>query len=75
MSTKLDRLLDIFSVLKNQSDRQTYIKGQDEINELNSQIVTCEQNIKLLENLAKFVKDTTMNVRNIIEYEKFKLGQ
>ena len=67
--------VDIFSVLKNQGDRTVYIKGTDKLNELNEKIAICQYNIKLLENLAKFVKDVSLNVKNIIEYEKFKTGQ
>lgn len=66
---------DIFSILKNKEERTLFIRNsEEEIIEMKRNINKLENKLETIERTIKYLKDLQGNIRNIIEFEKFRAG-
>jgi len=56
-------------------DLPTYIDADDEIIKLNLKIAMQKEKVDVLENIIRTINNRGFQIKNIIDWEKFKVGQ
>jgi len=67
--------IDIFSSIKNATDRNIFIKcSDDELERLSRSIAKKRSELKKYENILKYLKELSLTCKNIIDYERMRSG-
>ena len=62
-------------MLKHKDDINAFIDGDEKYQEVKSKVLLQEQKVKYIEAIIKELSQRTWNIRNAIEWHKFKGGE